>query len=161
MKYRIRGLKRQPCKTFLKGVTLIKLTRRHFIKNSLVLGGSLLLSDFPLYAANQKELQWYPAYGKLEQAGKLAQRVEEAYSIFEECELCPRQCGADRLNGEQGFCEASSKLMVYSTHPHFGEEISLVGRGGSGTIFFSKCNLRASVGQDHPLFKNDASVGRR
>ncbi|NQT70850.1 MAG: hypothetical protein HQ552_14885 [Desulfobacteraceae bacterium] len=80
----------------------MKLTRRHFIKSSLFLGGSLLLSDLPLYAENRKDLQWYPAYGKLEQAGKLAQRVDQAYSSFEECELCPRQCGADRLNGEQG-----------------------------------------------------------
>ena len=129
----------------------MKMTRRHFIKSSLFLGGSLLLSDFPLYAVNRKDLQWYPAYGKLEQKGKLARRVEEAYSIFEECEICPRQCGADRLNGEQGFCEASAKLMVYSANPHFGEEISLVGKGGSGTIFFSKCNLRCVFCQNWPI----------
>ena len=115
------------------------------------MGGSLLLSDLPLYAANKKGRRWYPAYGKLEQEGKLAQRVEQAYSIFKECELCPRHCGADRLNGEQGFCEASTRLTVYSAHPHFGEEISLVGKKGSGTIFFSKCNLRCVFCQNWPI----------
>ena len=129
----------------------MKLTRREFIKSSLILGGSLFLSDLPLYAANQKGHRWYPAYGKLEQEGKLAQRVEQAYSIFKECELCPRQCGADRQNGEQGFCEASTRLTVYSSNPHFGEEISLVGKKGSGTIFFSKCNLRCVFCQNWPI----------
>lgn len=58
------------------------------------------------------------------------------------CELCPRQCGVNRLKGEKGFCGASSKLRIASYHPHYGEERSLVGRGGSGTIFFSHCSLR-------------------
>jgi len=48
----------------------------------------------------------------------------------------------DRLDGKAGFCQASSELIVASYHPHFGEERPLVGRGGSGTIFFSHCGLR-------------------
>jgi putative pyruvate formate lyase activating enzyme len=105
---------------------LMKLTRRDFIKKSIILGGSLLFYDNSLYAANDKRVSWSPAYEKLEKEGEPADRIEQAYSIFKQCELCPRQCGANRLNGEQGFCRASAKLVVYSAHPHYGEEISLV-----------------------------------
>jgi putative pyruvate formate lyase activating enzyme len=58
------------------------------------------------------------------------------------CRLCPRQCGAARLDGERGFCQASSRLEISAFHPHFGEERPLVGDGGSGTIFFTNCGLR-------------------
>ena len=116
-----------------------------------MLGGSLLFSPSPVYALVQKEQQWYPAYGKLEKEGKLAERVEEAYSIFEECRLCPRECGVNRLDGESGFCQAPLKVMVYVAQPHFGEEISLVGQHGSGTIFFSNCNLRCVFCQNWPI----------
>jgi putative pyruvate formate lyase activating enzyme len=61
---------------------------------------------------------------------------------MESCSLCPRQCGARRLAGEQGFCGGSSELVIASYQPHFGEEDSLVGEDGSGTVFFSNCNLR-------------------
>ncbi|UCF95688.1 MAG: radical SAM protein [Desulfobacterales bacterium] len=98
----------------------------------------------------------YPAYRKLEQDGQLAQRAQEAYAIFEECRLCPRQCGVNRLSGEKGFCQATAKLVVYSAHPHFGEELSLVGKNGSGTIFFSNCNLRCVFCQNWPI----AHLGR-
>jgi len=127
------------------------LTRRDFIKRSLVLSGSLFFYDIPLHAANPKDNRRYPAYVKLEEQGELARRVEQAYSIFNECELCPRQCGANRLNNEQGFCQAGAKLKVHSANPHFGEEISLVGEKGSGTIFFSSCNLRCVFCQNWPI----------
>jgi putative pyruvate formate lyase activating enzyme len=58
------------------------------------------------------------------------------------CRLCPRECGAKRLEGKRGFCGASSRLVVSAFHPHFGEERPLVGRGGSGTVFFTHCSLR-------------------
>jgi putative pyruvate formate lyase activating enzyme len=128
----------------------MKITRRDFIKSSIILGGSLLFPHRLLYAAKEGE-QRYPAYGRLEQAGDLAARVEQAYSIFEKCELCPRQCGVNRLKGEQGFCRAPAKVMVYAADPHFGEEISLTGRKGSGTIFFSNCSLRCVFCQNWPI----------
>jgi putative pyruvate formate lyase activating enzyme len=128
----------------------MKITRRDFIKSSIILGGALLFPHRLLCAAKEGE-QWYPAYGRLEQAGDLAARVEQAYSIFEKCELCPRQCGVNRLKGEQGFCRAPAKVMVYAADPHFGEEISLTGRKGSGTIFFSNCNLRCVFCQNWPI----------
>lgn len=58
------------------------------------------------------------------------------------CALCPRECGANRLKGKRGFCQADSKLVISSFHPHFGEERPLVGSGGSGTVFFTHCSLR-------------------
>jgi len=57
------------------------------------------------------------------------------------CRLCPRQCGVDRAAGEVGACRIGAEAVVASAGPHFGEEPVLVGRGGSGTIFFSGCNL--------------------
>jgi len=58
------------------------------------------------------------------------------------CELCPRKCRVDRINGEKEHCEATAQLEIASYHAHFGKERSLVGEGGSGTIFFSNCSLR-------------------
>jgi putative pyruvate formate lyase activating enzyme len=129
----------------------MKISRREFIKSSLILGGSLLLSPGPLYAARERGQQWYPAYGKLERDGELSHRVERAYAILEDCQLCPRQCGANRLNGDLGFCRAPAKPVVYVAQPHFGEEISLVGSNGSGTVFFSNCNLRCVFCQNWPI----------
>lgn len=129
----------------------MEITRRDFIKDFLLLGGSLLFSPVPLYAKQKKEELWHPAYEKMENEGKLAQRVEQAYSIFKECQLCPRQCGVNRQKGERGFCRAPVRPMIFSAQPHFGEEISLVGEDGSGTIFFSNCNLRCIFCQNWPI----------
>jgi putative pyruvate formate lyase activating enzyme len=57
----------------------------------------------------------------------------------------------NRLNGQIGFCHAPEKVMVYSHQEHFGEELPLVGHGGSGTIFFSNCNLRCVFCQNWPI----------
>jgi putative pyruvate formate lyase activating enzyme len=67
------------------------------------------------------------------------------------CRLCPRACGADRAAGEAGFCEATATPMVASYGPHFGEERELVGGRGSGTIFFSHCNLGCSFCQNFDI----------
>ncbi len=126
------------------------ITRRVFLRRFLLLGGSLLFTPIPLSAKTKRD-EWLPAYVKMEQEGELIQRVEQAYSIFEQCELCPRQCGVNRLKGEIGFCRAPVKPVIFSAQPHFGEEISLVGRYGSGTIFFSNCNLRCVFCQNWPI----------
>ena len=83
-----------------------------------------------------------PAYLRLHKNGDLKRRGDELWDIMGRCELCPRKCGANRLDGDEGFCQASSQLEVSAYHPHFGEETSLVGKGGSGTIFFTNCGLR-------------------
>ena len=116
-----------------------------------MLGGSLLFSPGPVFVLAKERTHWYPAYGRLDKAGQLSERVEEAYAIFRECRLCPRECGVDRVDGERGFCRAPYKVMVYVSQPHFGEELSLVGQHGSGTIFFSNCNLRCVFCQNWPI----------
>lgn len=84
-----------------------------------------------------------PAYLKLHKSGELNERAEKLWAMMESCRLCPMQCGVNRLRGRSGFCRApGTTLVVSSFMPHFGEERPLVGRGGSGTIFMSHCNLR-------------------
>ena len=129
----------------------MEFTRRDFIRNFLLLGSSVLLSPIPIHAGIRKEIEWIPAYERLEKEGKLAQRIKQAYAVFENCQLCPRKCGVNRQKGEKGFCRAPVKPVIFSYHPHFGEEMSLVGGKGSGTIFFSNCNLRCVFCQNWPI----------
>ncbi len=84
-----------------------------------------------------------PAYLKLHRTGELKERAKELWAIMEGCQLCPRRCRVNRLKALSGFCHApGATLVVSGAHAHFGEERPLVGRGGSGTIFLSHCNLR-------------------
>ncbi|TVR90500.1 MAG: radical SAM protein [Spirochaetaceae bacterium] len=93
-----------------------------------------------------------PAYMKLHESGELAKRAQELWSMLESCNLCPRNCGVNRLAGERGYCRApGSDLVIASVQPHFGEERPLVGQGGSGTIFFSHCNLRCVFCQNYQI----------
>jgi len=94
---------------------------------------------------------WQPAYMKLETEGKFEERINQVTQILEKCELCPRRCGVNRFEGQIGFCRSPEKVVVYSFSPHFGEELPLVGRRGSGTIFFSNCNLRCVFCQNWPI----------
>ncbi|MCP4690164.1 MAG: radical SAM protein [Desulfobacterales bacterium] len=104
-----------------------------------------------LGAARGRGGEFRPAYERLEREGKLLERIEEARAMLEECRLCPRECGVNRLDGEKGFCRAPTRLVTHSAQPHFGEEKSLVGERGSGTIFFSNCNLRCVFCQNWPI----------
>jgi putative pyruvate formate lyase activating enzyme len=83
-----------------------------------------------------------PGYLALHRSGELKKRGQHLWDLMHECKLCPRECGANRLSGQRGFCQASDKLEIASHHPHFGEEKPLVGENGSGTIFFSNCSLQ-------------------
>ncbi|HEX9189656.1 MAG TPA: radical SAM protein [Vicinamibacteria bacterium] len=82
------------------------------------------------------------AYLSLRRDGRLAQRVEEARHSLEACRLCPRGCGAARLEGRTGTCGIGGRAVVSSAFPHLGEEDCLRGRRGSGTVFFAGCGLR-------------------
>lgn len=93
-----------------------------------------------------------PAYLELHRSGELERRGEQLWKIMESCRLCPRECGVNRLEGDRGFCQApGTELVVASAVPHFGEERPLVGRGGSGTIFMSHCNLRCLFCQNYEI----------
>jgi len=129
----------------------MKITRRDFIKGAVCISGTLVFANRRGFATRKSDSDWTAAYALPENRGKLTRSLEQAYAIFEECRLCPRECGVNRLEGETGFCRATSQLTVYSAHPHLGEEDSLVGRNGSGTIFFSNCNLRCVFCQNWPI----------
>jgi putative pyruvate formate lyase activating enzyme len=87
-------------------------------------------------------ISYKPGYIFLHRTGELRERGEILWEMMRECRLCPRECRVNRLEGETGTCGATSTLRVASYGPHYGEEKELVGVGGSGTIFFSHCNLR-------------------
>jgi putative pyruvate formate lyase activating enzyme len=72
----------------------------------------------------------------------LRERANALRELLQPCCLCPRNCRADRISGEAGFCRTATSPVVSSFGPHFGEEAPLVGRHGSGTIFLTNCNLR-------------------
>jgi putative pyruvate formate lyase activating enzyme len=95
--------------------------------------------------------QFEPAYVALLESGELKRRVETAYRRLEACDICPRECGVDRLQDEEGVCRTGKRAVVSSFNPHFGEEAPLVGRGGSGTIFFSWCNLKCQFCQNYEI----------
>jgi len=83
----------------------------------------------------------WPAYLELHRAGELQRRAKAAEQLLEPCRVCPRECLAQRLQGETGVCGVAENAMVSSYGPHYGEERPLVGSGGSGTIFLAHCNL--------------------
>ncbi len=84
---------------------------------------------------------YVPHYVALQQSGELKERGQALWERMEACDLCPRNCRTNRLEGERGQCRANSELEISSYGPHFGEEPELVGRHGSGTIFFTNCSL--------------------
>jgi len=92
----------------------------------------------------------YPSYLNLKKE-ELNLRVKELFKILENCEICPRKCHINRLKGEKGVCQLGAKPVVSAFHPHFGEESVLVGEFGSGTIFFTSCNLACVYCQNYEI----------
>ncbi|MCL5959778.1 MAG: radical SAM protein [Chloroflexi bacterium] len=95
--------------------------------------------------------EFKPGYLKLPSDGVLAEKVREAYRRLESCDLCPRKCGTNRLQGKQGFCRAGLEPLVASHNIHRGEEPPISGVNGSGTIFFSRCVARCMFCQNYPI----------
>lgn len=92
-----------------------------------------------------------PSYIKAHKDGLLARRAQEARNLLTCCTLCPRQCRVDRTRGETGFCNTLDRAVVCSFDAHFGEEAPLVGTRGSGTIFFSHCNMLCCFCQNYEI----------
>ena len=83
---------------------------------------------------------------------ELEHRIKQAYKLLESCRVCPRACGVNRLKDEKtGFCRSGLNPMISSVSPHHGEEPPLSGTKGSGTIFFTNCNLRCVYCQNYPI----------
>jgi putative pyruvate formate lyase activating enzyme len=85
------------------------------------------------------------------QVKDIKNRIEKAYALLEGCAVCPRKCGVNRLKGEKGFCGVGENPKVASYNVHYGEEPPISGTRGSGTIFFSGCNLRCIYCQNFPI----------
>jgi putative pyruvate formate lyase activating enzyme len=92
-----------------------------------------------------------PVYLDTRRKGLLAEKIAAAREVLRECNLCPRRCGVNRLSEEVGVCKTGSLARVSSYSPHFGEEAPLVGRGGSGTIFITHCNLMCRFCQNFDI----------
>ncbi len=90
-------------------------------------------------------------YIKTHQSGWLKEKIEKAHAVLNDCRLCPRDCKVNRLAAETGICRTGEKASVSSFNPHFGEETPLVGTKGSGTIFFTHCNLLCSFCQNYDI----------
>jgi putative pyruvate formate lyase activating enzyme len=96
--------------------------------------------------------EWQPPYLALHASGELRERARRALELLQgRCLVCPRLCKVDRLADRPGLCRVGRHAVVASHFPHFGEEDCLRGRRGSGTIFFSGCNLRCVFCQNHDI----------
>lgn len=127
-----------------------KSSRRKFIKGCLATAGAVTLGSWSLNSlasrnaatsAQTATMMYRPRYLDLEASGELELRERALWEKMESCTLCPRRCRVNRMAGRQGVCSLGETFRVASHGPHFGEERPLVGRRGSGTIFFSNCNL--------------------
>ncbi|MHC1624556.1 MAG: radical SAM protein [Methermicoccaceae archaeon] len=96
-------------------------------------------------------MEFEPAYLRLYDSGELLKRVKESHSHLKACDLCPHNCGVNRLEGETGFCHSGNSPVISGYGPHFGEEKVLVGTNGSGTIFFTFCNMRCVYCQNYEI----------
>lgn len=78
-------------------------------------------------------------------------RIEKAFSMLENCRVCPHNCGVNRLKGEKGVCNTGRYAVVDCYFPHLGEERPIRGYKGSGTVFFSNCNLKCVYCQNYQI----------
>jgi putative pyruvate formate lyase activating enzyme len=95
----------------------------------------------------------WPTYLTLLESGELARRAQEAVKALADCTCCPRQCHADRCHDDcpRAYCHTGRLAVVSSAFPHHGEEACLRGWAGSGTVFFSHCNLRCVFCQNFDI----------
>ncbi len=102
--------------------------------------------------ASAEPRDFEPAYLRLLASGELDERVRIASRHLESCDLCARQCRVDRTDSTRGAaCRTGDRARVHAAFAHLGEEAPLVGSAGSGTIFFSWCNLRCVYCQNSEI----------
>lgn len=82
-----------------------------------------------------------PAYKKILPTGELEKKAAALSGHLIKCDICPLNCGVNRVSGEVGICGVANRVWISSYGPHHGEEDPLRGTRGSGTIFFCGCNL--------------------
>ena len=96
-------------------------------------------------------MDYTPRYIGLYQSGRLKEIANLLEDKLSSCRLCPHKCGTNRHKGEKGICRSGILPVVSSYGPHFGEEPPLVGFGGSGTIFFTNCNMACIFCQNYDI----------
>ncbi|MDY6933837.1 MAG: radical SAM protein [Spirochaetota bacterium] len=96
-------------------------------------------------------MSYIPSYISLYEEGILTKRIEAIRKGIEGCMLCPHKCNVDRTKHRDGKCKSGQRPIVSSFNAHFGEESCLVGRYGSGTIFFTNCNLSCIFCQNYDI----------
>lgn len=100
-----------------------------------------------------------PLYLEKLNSNELQQRADVLKKMLEECRLCPNECAVNRVDGETGNCNSTDEVIISSYGPHFGEEPELVGLYGSGTIFFTNCNLSCIYCQNYDI--SQLGVGKK
>lgn len=96
-----------------------------------------------------------PRYIEAYKTGVLQEKARIAGRMLEECFICPRKCGVDRSNNTRGYCRTGSLAVVCSSFAHNGEEPPVSGSQGSGTIFFSRCNMACVYCQNHSFSQEE------
>ncbi len=96
-----------------------------------------------------------PSYIESFNNGTLKNVAEKALSMLSGCNICPRKCSTNRLKGFVGYCKTALKPKIYSYLPHFGEEPPISGGKGSGTIFFSNCNMSCIYCQNYEFSQKE------
>jgi putative pyruvate formate lyase activating enzyme len=108
--------------------------------------------------------EWEPSYLDLHRSGELRRRARLAMASLATCELCPRACHVDRLDGGRGACQAGADAVIASWNLHHWEEPPVSGTRGSGTIFFSGCTGKCIFCQNYPIsqlgYGNRVSIDR-
>ena len=102
-------------------------------------------------ATTSKSQTFEPVYLRTYARGELARRVERALKLLQSCTACPRNCRVNRLEDKFAVCKTGRHAVVSSHFPHHGEEDCLRGWRGSGTIFFTGCNLRCVFCQNFDI----------
>ena len=95
-----------------------------------------------------------PGYIALHRSGELERRARALEARLAACDICPRQCQVNRLQGETGFCHSGYLPIVAAACAHHGEEPAISGTKGSGTIFFGNCNMRCTYCQNYQISQN-------
>jgi len=95
-----------------------------------------------------------PGYITLYRAGELKRRAEALVARLGSCDICPRECGVNRLENEMGFCHSGYRPIVSTVCAHHGEEPVISGSRGSGAVFFGNCNMRCAYCQNHQISQN-------
>ena len=113
----------------------------------------LCLVETPSFVVQSEDFE--PAYMELFRTGELYRRSRVTIKRLENCKVCPRDCKVNRLANKMALCKTGRHAIISSAFPHFSEEDCLRGTNGSGTIFFSMCNLKFVFCQNYNITRKE------